>query len=256
MTRKTPEWFRLSESATKEVMSRIADAASVNKISMQVKLSPRLAHWFMLDSLSLANKANREGMHANALSLTRQCLEALAVIELGICGHKDAEAVLLKWDSDNLTPGKLRAWLEQNVWPAYGTGMWNEPWTTFMGEFAAALQPYAHYGSKLSQWQVRLLPGIGPEEGSFEPLTALIEARPRAYDAQKATRITLFHAILTYTLGRIWLASNQGDHVFASQVTKLGTALGKSQYLDGHATNWSQQFWAMLWSIDGGTVLE
>jgi hypothetical protein len=31
--------------------------------------------------------------------------------------------------------------------------------------------------------------------------TLLIEYSPRAYDAQKATRITLFHAILTFYSG-------------------------------------------------------
>ncbi|WP_154394707.1 hypothetical protein [Burkholderia pseudomallei] len=209
----------------------------------------------MLDSLFLANKANREGMHANALSLTRQCLESLSVIELGICGHKDAESVLLKWDSDELTAGKLRAWLEQRVWSSYGTGLWHETWATFMREFAAALQPYAHYSSMLAQWQVRLVRGASVGGDSSEPLTALIEARPRAYDAQKATRITLFHAVLTYVLGRIWMANNH-DAEFSALIGDLGTALGRSRYLDGHATDWSQQFWAMVWGHEGHTLLE
>lgn len=256
MTHKIPEWFELSEEATPQVMSRIANAVSGNQMSMQVHLAPMLAHWFMLDSLILANKANRDGMHANALSLTRQCVEALGVIELGICGNEGSESVLLKWDRDEITPGKLRAWLEQNVWPQYGTGLWNEPWGTFMREFTAALQPYAHYGSKLAQWQVRLLPGVTGNPYSSESLTALIQARPRAYDPQKATRITLFHAVLTYALGRIWMARNQGDVEFSAHIICLGSALGKSRYLDGHATDWGQQFWAMLWSSDGETLLE
>lgn len=225
-------------------------------MSMQVRMSPRLAHWFMLDSLLLANRANREGMHANALSLTRQCLEALTVLELGICSHKDAESILLKWDGDSLTPGRLRAWLEQNVWPHYGCGLWTEPWATFMREFAAALQPYAHYSSKLAQWQVRILPGTPLQNDPAGPTTALIEVRPRAYDAQKATRITLFHAVLTYALGRIWMSSDSTDTEFRAIITRLGAAIGKSRYLDGHATDWGQQFWAMVWSNDGSTVLE
>jgi hypothetical protein len=256
MSCKTPEWFLLSEETTPHVMGRIAKAVSDCQMSIQVRMYPTLAHWFMLDSLLLANKANRDGMHANALSLTRQRLEALGLIELGICGHKDSESIVLKWDRDELTAGKLRAWLEQNVWPQYGSGLWNESWSTFMREFAAALQPYAHYGSKLAQWQVRLLPGVVNEQSSSEPVMALIEARPRAYDPQKATRITLFHAVLIYALGRIWVAGNQGDAPFSAQIVRLGAALGKSRYLDGHATNWSQQFWAMVWSSDGDTLLE
>lgn len=251
-----PEWFLLSEDATSQVMARIAEATQACQMSIQVRSAPMLAHWFMLDSLLLANQANRDGMHANALSLTRQCLESLSIIELGLCGHSDAEAQLLKWDADSLTPGKLRAWLETNVWPQYGSGLWAEPWSTFMREFAAALQPYAHYSSKLAQWQVRLLPGLGSREGSPASTTALIELRPRAYDAQKATRITLFHSVLVYVLGRIWMASNSADSEFRAIVSRLRAALGKSRYLDGHSTDWGQQFWAMVWSKDGSTVLE
>lgn len=47
-------------------------------------------------------------------------------------------------------PGKLRAWLENNVWPGYGLGLWTEPWAVFMREFAAAIQPYAHCGPSLA----------------------------------------------------------------------------------------------------------
>lgn len=255
MSRKPPEWFILSEELTSSVMERIARAVSECELSIQVRSAPMLAHWFMLDSMHLANRANREGMHANSLSLTRQCLEALTVVELGICCHEQAESILMKWDDDALTAGKLRIWLEKHVWPLYGSGLWTEPWSTFMSEFAAALQPYAHYSSKLAQWQVRLLPGT-PQAGANGRMTALMEMRPRAYDSQKATRITLFHAVLIYVLGRIWMVRNSGDAEFRAAIIRLGVALGKSKYLDGHATDWGQQFWAMVWSKDGRTVLE
>lgn len=255
MDRAPPEWFTLAEEANPAVMERIAASVSANRMTLQVKSAPLLAHWFTLDSLLLANQANRDGMHANALVLTRQCVEAIGVIELGICGHPQAEATLLKWEADKLTPGKLRAWLQENVWPSYGVGLWSEPWFTFMREFAAAIQPYAHYGRSLAQWQMLIHPvdhGDGPEAD----LTALLEMKPRAYDPQKATRITLFHALLTYTLARIWVAARPGDMPFQRLVDRLGAALGKSRYLDGHQTDWGQQFWAMLWASGGGTLLE
>ena len=125
-----------------------------------------------------------------------------------------------------------------------------------MREFASAVQPYAHYGSSLAQWQLRLH-GFSEkisEKGVTEH--GLIEIRPRAYDPQKATRITLFHAIIIYIMGRIWMAANQADRGFSSLVNSLGAALGKSRYLDGHSTDWSQQFWAMMWERGGGTILE
>lgn len=252
--RERPEWFSLSERATTGVMARVAASVQGRKGTLQVNSIPMLAHWFFLDSLLLANQANREGMHANALSLTRQCVEALGVMELGLCGHAKADDILLKWEADELSPGKLRAWLEQNVWPAYGTGLWTEQWSIFMREFAGAVQPYAHYGRGLAQWQLRLA-HIG-EPSAEGPIEAIMELRPRAYDAQKATRITLFHALLSYALGRIWSVSNPSDTEFAQQINELGHALGRSRYLDGHQTNWSQQFWAMVWLRNGETILE
>src|SRR3546814_4403302 len=142
-------------------MKRIAASVASNDMSWQVRSAGMLAQWFVMDSLLLANQANRDGMHANALSLTRQCIEAIGIIELTICGHPDAEAILLKWEADDLTPGKLRAWLQDNVWQQYGSGLWTEPWSTFMREFVAAIQPYAHYGRSLAQWQYRIHRKIG-----------------------------------------------------------------------------------------------
>jgi hypothetical protein len=235
-------------------MKRIAGSVHDLPMAPQVRSAPMLAHWFLLDTLLLANQANREGMHANALALTRQCVEAITVVELGVCGHPDAEAVLVEWDADRITPGKLRAWLQTNVWPRYGSGLWREPWSAFMREFAAAIQPYAHYGSNLAQWQGRLV--MAAPQSHAESGHAIIELKPRAYDPQKATRITLFHALLTFTLGRIWMAANSTDREFAALVNRLRVALGESRYLDGHQTDWSQQFWAMMWHCDGGTLLE
>lgn len=255
MTNTTPEWYRLCEVLTPEVMARIAQATQSCNLPISVSSAPMLAHWFMLDSMLIANQANRNGMHANALSLTRQCMEALSIIELGISENSQAKDLLLKWDSDSLSPGKLREWLEQNIWPNYGTGLWTETWAIFMREFAAALQPYAHYCAKLAQWQVSIVPG-SPKKSADGNHTALIEMKPRAYDPQKASRITLFHAILTYVLGRIWMVNHQEDTEFKTNITRLGDALGKSRYLDGKMTNWGQQFWALVWDNDGRTVLE
>ncbi|WP_054678502.1 hypothetical protein [Microbacterium sp. No. 7] len=258
--RPTPEWFQHTDSATTEVMHRVTKAVTANEMSQQVQHLPTLAHWFVLDSLSLANQANREGMHANALALTRQCVEAISVIELGICGHPGAEATLLKWEADELPPGKLRAWLHANVWPQYGTGLWSEPWSIFMREFAAAVQPYAHYSSPLAQWQYRLhrlsLPEAPAVDIATGDLRAVIEIAPRAYDAQKETRITLFNTLVVYILGRITMATRPNDADLQQLMARFGDALGKSRYLDGHKTNWSQQFWAMVWERDGSTILE
>ncbi|MEC5383668.1 hypothetical protein VSX64_23225 [Aurantimonas sp. C2-6-R+9] len=239
--RPVPEWFKMTDRATSETMKRIADSVQEPNLPIQVKFLPIQAHWFILDSLSLANQANREGMHANALALTRQCLEAISVVELGLSTHPDAAHVLLKWDRDKISPGELRRWLSANVWPSYGSGIWTESWSDYMAHLTRAIQPYAHYTSHLAQWQAHLLGQPDPSE----PETMYVRFAPRAYDPQKATRITLFHAILTYTLGRIWVVG-RNDPEFSAMINRLGKALGKSKYLDGHETNWEQQFWGGL----------
>ena len=61
---------------------------------MERKHFPLMAHYFFLDSLYYANTANRDGAHANALAITRQYLEAMSVIELGLCRHRDRESML------------------------------------------------------------------------------------------------------------------------------------------------------------------
>ena len=210
------------------------------------------AHWFVLDSLFLASRANKEGMHANALALTRQCIEAISVIEMGLASPS-ADDVLARWERDEVTAGEVRKWLSANVWPSYGSGLWSESWSDFMAHLARAIQPYAHYTTKLAQWQLRLC--SARLDGN--PLTAVVESRPRAYDPQKATRITLFHGILTFAMARIWIAaSRQSDQSFQALINRFGKALGESKYLDGRQTNWEQQFWAMVWGGDGRTVLE
>jgi len=249
-----PDWFRLADQCTSETMQRIAGSIQELSLPLQVKFLPMQAHWFILDSLLLANQANRDGMHANALALTRQCLEAMSIVELGLTPHGGAADVLLRWEQDKITPGALRGWLETNAWPAYGSGLWAEPWSDFMRQLAGAIQPYAHYTSRLAQWQAHFMGRRDP----VEPNTMLVRFAPRAYDPQKATRITLFHAILTYTLARIWIASrDRSDDEFVALVNRLGKALGRSKYLDGHQTDWEQQFWAMVWSMESGsTILE
>jgi len=43
---------------------------------------------------------------------------------------------------------------------------------------------------------------------------------------------------------------------FAEFMDCVGAGLGKSRYLDGHQTDWSQQFWAMVWERGSNTILE
>jgi len=241
-------WFEIGQWLAKPTFDRISNAVSESNLPIGVKQFPLSALWFFLDSMLLANQANREGMHANALVLTRQCLEAMSVIELGLSTASGSADVLRRWNEDLESPGGLRKWLSVNAWPSYGQGLWAEPWTEFMGRFAKAIQPYAHYSSHLAQWQERL--HVAKKAGAgFE---AIIELRPRAYDAQKATRITLYHGLMVFALGRVWLATRgHNDADFAALSNQFRCALASSQYLDGHTTNWDQQFWANIFFKTG-----
>lgn len=223
-------------------------AIKTHGLPTHLSLAPQEAFYFFAHSLEIANEANRAGIHANALSQTRYCIESLTIIELGICRTSGREAILEDWLKGKASPGKIRQWLAREVWPSYGNGLWSESWEDYMAKLAGAVQPYAHYTSQLAQWQSRLH-FANPDEN-----TVYIESGPIVYDPQKATRITLYHSILNYTLGRILLANSTAeDHGFREIVTRLGDALGKSRYLDGHKTNWDQQFWAMVWDRQTGS---
>lgn len=249
--RTPPDWFIAAEEANLEIFRRIASATGDVKLPVSVSLLPGQAFWFLANSMQLANRANRQGMHANALSITRQCLEAISIVELGLAKTAEASNLLERWHDDKINAGQLRKWLESHLWNAYGPGLWSESWADFMGKLCQAVQPYAHYSPKLSQWQSRLheVRDKSHESGS---ITAIVECGPKTYDPQKATRITLFHALISFALARIWIANNRAaDPAFETLIERLRVALGKSRYLDGDHTKWDEQFWAMLWFKDG-----
>ncbi len=250
--REIPEWFSKAEEAFDPIHQRIAAAVKAHGLPTHLSLAPQEAVYFFVHSMQIAYEANKAGVHANALSQTRYCVEALTIIELGICRKNGREAILEEWLDGKASPGKVRQWLAQNVWPSYGTGLWSESWEDFMTKLAKAVQPYAHYTAQLAQWQSRLHFANPGEK------TAYIESGPMVYDPQKATRITLLHSILNYTLARIWLASSTTkDLEFHAIVTCLRQALGKSRYLDGQQTNWEHQFFAMVWDRrTGSPILE
>jgi hypothetical protein len=68
-----------------------------------------------------------------------------------------AEPLLEAWKTGKKSQGELRRALQREIWPSYGTGLWNEPWAEFYANLAQAVQPYAHYTQQLQGWQFETL---------------------------------------------------------------------------------------------------
>ncbi len=120
-----PEWFVLSDEVRPLTLQRLAESLDNLHLPLQIRTAPLQAFWFLSNSLFLASQANQDGMHANALSITRQCIEAISVIELGLSQLPGAEQMLLRWEKDEkTTAGEIRKWLASHAWPGYGQGLW------------------------------------------------------------------------------------------------------------------------------------
>jgi hypothetical protein len=202
---------------------------------------PELALCHHAGCIEAAGYANRRGKHSAAMCLVRQSLEALTVAEIGLQKPAFAAPLLKAWWTGKKSQGELRSALERDIWASYGTGLWDEPWAEFYGNFARAVQPYAHYTQELQGWQFVTV-SVG-NDGTATEMTGL-----EAYDPLKATRITFFHMLLTWMLGRILLTHGQSSDVLQrrGEIIRLGQALSSSKLLFRRGEWWQQltpNFW-------------
>jgi hypothetical protein len=114
-------------------------------------------------------------------------------------------------------------------------GLWDEPWADFFGNLARAVQPYAHYSPQLLGWQMAF-------HGYGGGNRFLVKVGPAAYDALKASRIALLHALVIWTLARLLLQNSQLPDVsdLAAAVSALGNALASSKLLF-KSKNWADE---------------
>jgi len=234
-----PEWVRLGDAILGPLLADTSQAlASFSGADYHITQVPRLALHHLAHCLQTSIDTNRDGCHGVALSLLRQAVEALTIVELGLVGTDVAYRLLEGWDSGKLTHGNLRCALEKSVWPKYGNGLWDEPWSEFFTRLAKAVQPYAHCSPELIQWNLAVL-AMG---SSGNLITGA-----GVYDPTKASRLTLFHALVTWALGKILFANRAScpSMVHGSDVTRLGIALsGCSLLMKGQ--DWSVQLWPHL----------
>jgi len=188
---------------------------------------------------------NRKGHHAVSMCILRQCIESLSIIELGLCQDINwANSILSGWHENTISLGKIRKELEQNVWAIYGKGLWSESWSEFFAELAGAVQPYAHYTRDLQAWQLEILKS--PEASRTEDGGIVLYAKigPDTYDADKATRITLYQIVLIWAVGRVVMANARDSRLQEDKILKLGVALSKAPELGLGRLSWREQFWA------------
>lgn len=231
-----PEWLRLGERILGPLLADTSRALKdLSGADYHVTQLPTLALFHFAHSLQTRIDINRDGRHAVALSLLRQAVEALTIVELGLVGSETAYRLLEDWDSGRKSQGELRRALEKSAWLDYGNGLWEEPWAEFFASLARAVQPYAHCSPELVQWNIAAL---------TEGLSGRFVGGAGMYDPVKASRLTLFHILVAWTLGRVLFANRPSvpSMVTARDVAVLGSALSKCDLLM-KGRDWSVQLW-------------
>lgn len=225
-----PRWLRLTD----ELVPVVVSQASMHLDPRRQPLDPNLAnvpyaaflHWCACHSCSM--DANERGLHAVSVALVRQCLEALSLVALGLWNDPRREKLLLDWLEGKLSPGELRQKLDQHVWPGFHPGLWGESWSEFFANLCRAVQPYSHYTPELMGWQWQDLAW----SWSGDRPTGFTMIGPQTYDPLKASRVTLLHALLTWTVGRILTdLTDVLNPIQRTAVDDLGKSLGRSKLL-------------------------
>jgi hypothetical protein len=235
-TIERPEWFKLGDQLMWPLIGIGIAAVRSNPLSTpDLQSLAELALCHHAGCLEASIYANKRGKHSTAICLVRQSVEALTIAEIGLQSPEFAEPLLIAWKEGKKRYGDLRKTLEQHVWPRYGGGLWDEAWSEFYGNLARAVQPYAHYTSELQGWQLVTEAYEGGR--TFVAMFGL-----ETYDALQATRITLFHGLLTYMLGRILICHGKNSDAMSrhSDVLKLGQAIGSSKLLFKRGDWWTQ----------------
>jgi len=231
-----PAWLRVGEDIIGPLLTdtrgKVAQFAGAD---YHVAQMPLLALYHLAQSLDASIDSNEKGRHAVALSLARQAIEALTIVELGMLSPAFSYPLLEKWHAGSKSHGDLRKALELSIWSGYGSGLWEEPWAEFIASLAKAVQPYAHCTPELLQWNLAVI---------STPAASRFLVGVGSYDTMKASRVTLLHVLVTWTLGRI-LFANFPSHdglVTVAAIGQLGASLASSEFLI-KGQDWSVQLW-------------
>jgi len=239
-----PSWFKLGEPLIWRWLSIALDILAKRRTGKpSLDHIPHCAAIHLLHCLETSIEANRRGRHAVAVATVRQCVEALSIVDVGFQETALRDPLLEEWRSEKKTLGAIRMQLARDVWPRYGSGLWSESWAEFFGEFAKAVQPYAHYSPLLQGWQFAMPPGSQLIRGADGNYLFIAQIALNSYDGLKASRITLLFCLIAWATARIIQASGGDPRIDATTVNQLGDEISKSGLLGRGKLNWHQEFW-------------
>jgi hypothetical protein len=233
---EVPMWKRIVDELSGRLLTA-ADPVLKRKESpnLNVSVIPHLALYHLLACLNASIEANARAQPSCAISLIRQCVGALTIIDLGLQESGYRDPILDQWHAGRRTTGEIRKLLAQAIWSRYGTGLWDESWGTYFSNLAKAVHPYAHYSPELMGWQMTILHYDGGN-------SLVIGTGPESADPVKAGRLALFQALIIWTLGRILLANTDEPEVqaFRESIERLRLEIGSSKLLF-KSKNWTDE---------------
>lgn len=196
--KEVPKWFEVGGELIEKVSGYAMEAIEgLRDLSSDQATAARCALYHYVQCLELSGDVNREGQHAVAISLTRQCVEALTVLECALISDRAlGQSLLSSWINNKKTSGLIRKELSSKVWGLYFPGLWLKPWADYYREFCNAVQSYAHYSRELQAWQLALMEDQAHQDKDGNYLL-FAKIGLGTYDANKATRITLLHILLS-----------------------------------------------------------
>jgi hypothetical protein len=134
-----PRWLELSDQLLWPTVQFTMELLRNRRgTDLTLNTIPQCAITHLGHCLDTSMRANMEGRHSTAICLVRQCVESLTIIEAGLRPVPRGDQMLAAWQSGKKSHGELRAQLERDAWPAYGSGLWGESWADFFGQLAKA----------------------------------------------------------------------------------------------------------------------
>ncbi len=170
--------------------------------NLYLDMIPECAAIHLMHCMETSIDTNRRGRPAVAIALVRHCVEALTLIDVGLQETHYRNSLLEPWSKDTRSQGEIRKALERDIWTRFGHGLWSETWAGFFGEFARAVQPYAHFTQLLQGWQLASPPGQHLSKSVDGNYVFMVQIGLNTYDGLKGTRITLLHCLLAWMMAR------------------------------------------------------